>query len=74
MTTARLPTASPPLLLHLTRRGLAYLSTLEEQGIHAQALWVFDDSETIPQSEHTFSTQGYTIVTTPALFDHVRVS
>ena len=54
--------------------GLAYLSTLEEQGIHAQALWVFDDSETIPQSEHTFSTQGYTIVTTPALFDHVRVS
>ena len=54
--------------------GLQYLDVLEEQGIHAQALWVFDESEDIPQSEHTFTSQGYTIITTEALYEAVQIS
>lgn len=43
--------------------GAAYLKELEERGIYAQAVWVFDESSpSIPDTAHKIKKDPYTIV------------
>ena len=52
--------------------GLRYLQTLKENGIQAEAVWVFDDScPSIPQSDTAIRSGAFTVLVSDGLTDAV---
>ncbi|MFR9254309.1 MAG: hypothetical protein ACLVJ6_01520 [Merdibacter sp.] len=53
-------------------RGLRYLQTLKENGIQAEAVWVFDDScPSIPQSDTAIRSGAFTVLVIDGLTDAI---
>lgn len=52
--------------------GLRYLQTLKENGIQAEAVWVFDDScPSIPQSDTAIRSGAFTVLVSDGLIDAI---
>lgn len=52
--------------------GLRYLQTLKENGIQAEAVWVFDDScPSIPQSDTAIRSGAFTVLVSDGLTDAI---
>ena len=54
--------------------GNALLTQLKEQGIIAEAVWVFDANETAPDIESLYTKGSYLIAISDGLLDHFELA